>query len=49
MAQLLREAAEEVVRRTPETWEDPLADLIGVVKEGPTDIAERHDAYLARR
>ncbi len=45
MAELIREAAEEVVRRS--AWsEDPLSGLIGAAPKGPDDIAENHDRYL---
>jgi hypothetical protein len=51
MAQLLREAAEEVVRREAADRQDPLEGLIGAVREGPKDLAANHDHYLygARR
>jgi predicted DNA-binding ribbon-helix-helix protein len=46
MAQLIREAAEEVVRRTEGPLQDPLKDLIGVIRDAPRDLAEGHDGYL---
>lgn len=46
MAQLLREAAEDAVRRSERAHEDPLGDLIGVVRDAPPDLAEGHDHYL---
>lgn len=46
MAQLLREAAEEAVRRARPADEDPLADLIGIIRGAPADLAEHHDRYL---
>jgi len=46
MAQLLREAAEEAVRRNRPEPDDPLGELIGVIKEAPPDLAEGHDNYL---
>lgn len=46
MAQLLREAAEEAVRRATPRREDPLGDLIGVIRDAPADLAECHDHYL---
>jgi hypothetical protein len=46
MAQLLREAAEEVVRRAQEPGPDPFEGLIGTIEQGPADLAENHDHYL---
>jgi hypothetical protein len=46
MAQLIREAAEEAVRRTETPRQDPFADLVGVIRDAPTDLAEAHDHYL---
>ena len=46
MAQLLREAAEEALRRTRPRARDPLGDLIGVIRDAPPDLAEHHDHYL---
>jgi hypothetical protein len=46
MAQLLRDAAEDVVRRTERTEDDPLRDVIGVVRDAPSDLSEAHDHYL---
>jgi hypothetical protein len=46
MAQLIREAAEEAVRRTECSRPDPLADLIGIIRDAPRDLAEGHDDYL---
>jgi hypothetical protein len=46
MAQLLREAAEEALRRTETRVEDPFADLLGVIRDAPRDLAEAHDHYL---
>jgi predicted DNA-binding ribbon-helix-helix protein len=46
MAQLIREAAEEALRRTDTPQQDPLADLVGVIRDAPHDLAEGHDDYL---
>jgi predicted DNA-binding ribbon-helix-helix protein len=46
MAQLIREAAEEAIRRTEPPQRDPLADLVGVIRDAPADLAEAHDHYL---
>lgn len=48
MAELLREGAEIVLARSAEEVPDPLRNLIGAVKAGPSDISERHDEYLQR-
>ena len=45
MAHLLREAAEDALRRSSPAA-DPLADLIGVIRDAPPDLAEGHDRYL---
>jgi excisionase family DNA binding protein len=29
------------------TFDSPLWDLVGVIEDGPTDLAENHDKYLA--
>lgn len=45
----LREALHKhLATELPETDEDPLGELIGMVDdpEGPTDVAENHDRYL---
>jgi hypothetical protein len=46
MAQLLREAAEEAVRKQALVSMDPLEGLIGAAQGEPTDLAEEHDRYL---
>jgi len=46
MAHLLRDAAEEAVRRTAPGPADPLADLIGAAATGPRDLSSEHDHYL---
>jgi hypothetical protein len=46
MAHLLREAAEDALRRTSPITADPLSDLIGVIRDAPPDLAEGHDRYL---
>jgi hypothetical protein len=48
MAELIREAAESVVKDAPDVV-DPLDGLVGVVDRGPVDMAERHDEYLTAR
>jgi len=47
MAHLLREAAEDALRRASPVSADPLADLIGVIRDAPPDLAEGHDRYLS--
>ena len=46
MAQLIREAAEDALRRARPRDEDPLTGLIGIIRDAPPDLAERHDHYL---
>jgi len=46
MAHLLREAAEEALRRPRAGSEDPLSELVGVIRDAPADLAEHHDHYL---
>jgi hypothetical protein len=46
MAHLLREAAEEALRRPDAGSEDPLGDLVGIIRDAPADLAEQHDHYL---
>jgi excisionase family DNA binding protein len=29
------------------TFESPLWDLVGIIEDGPSDLAENHDKYLA--
>lgn len=36
----------------PSTWrpmteDDPIWDIVGIIKDGPPDLAQNHDAYLA--
>jgi excisionase family DNA binding protein len=38
-----REPAEEGVI----TFDDPLWDIVGIIKDGPPDLARNHDKYLA--
>ena len=46
MAELIRQGVDQILRDvSPE--DDPLNDIIGLVKDGPTDLAENHDRYLA--
>ena len=46
MAQLLREGAEKILDGERPADRDPLADLVGVIRDAPPDLAERHDHYL---
>ncbi len=48
MAALIREAAEQVTAGAKDAA-DPLEGLVGLEDRGPTDMAERHDAYLVGR
>jgi hypothetical protein len=47
MAELIRQGVDQVLREVP-LEEDPLWDIIGIVESAPTDLAEKHDEYLAR-
>jgi excisionase family DNA binding protein len=29
------------------TFDDPLWDIVGIIKDGPSDLARNHDKYLA--
>jgi hypothetical protein len=44
----VREALQRYLGSQPETADDPLARLIGLVDDpdGPDDVAENHDHYL---
>ncbi|MCE7939890.1 MAG: ribbon-helix-helix protein, CopG family [Chloroflexi bacterium CFX6] len=47
MAEIMRRGVDRMLAETT-LDEDPLWELVGVVDdEGPTDMAERHDAYLS--
>lgn len=46
MAQLLRDAAAAALRNNNGDQHDPLAELVGIVREGPKDLATNHDYYL---
>jgi len=46
MAQLLREAAEDALRRGRPAEADPFDDMIGSIRKAPRDLAEKHDHYL---
>jgi hypothetical protein len=46
MAELLREAARDAVRRQAVAASDPLEGLIGAVSEEASDVAEGHDRHL---
>lgn len=48
MAQLLREPAEDAVRKQSMAVTDPLEGLIGAVRDDTADLAESHDGYLYR-
>lgn len=52
-AEVVREALERLANesKAPETSKgrDPLLDLIGLIPDGPPDLAENHDKYLYGR
>jgi hypothetical protein len=31
----------------PFSFDNPLWDIVGIIKDGPSDLAENHDKYLA--
>ncbi|MFN0074027.1 MAG: CopG family transcriptional regulator [Chloroflexota bacterium] len=46
MAELVRQGVDRILRDLSPA-DDPLNEVIGLVKDdGPTDLAEKHDAYL---
>ncbi len=47
MAELVRQGVDLVLDDVPPE-EDALWDLVGLVKSGPSDLADRHDEYLAQ-
>jgi hypothetical protein len=47
MAELVRQGVDLVLDGVP-AEEDSLWDLVGLVKSGPSDLAEKHDEYLAK-
>jgi hypothetical protein len=47
VAELVRQGVDRILEEAP--WdEDPLLEIIGLVKGGPGDVAEKHDDYLAQ-
>jgi hypothetical protein len=46
IAELVRQGVDLLLEDLP-VEDDPLLDIIGLVDEGPEDLSERHDAYLA--
>ena len=47
IAELMRQGADRVLAEVDPS-DDPLWDLVGIVDDdGPEDMAEHHDAYLA--
>ena len=47
IAELVRQGVDRILAEIP-LEEDPLLDIIGIVKSGPSDLSERHDEYLTR-
>jgi hypothetical protein len=45
VAELVRQGVDKVLREIPPD-EDPLWDIVGLF-EGPGDLAEKHDEYIA--
>ena len=46
IAELVRQGVDRILTEV-RVDEDPLGDIIGMVKDGPSDVSERHDDYLA--
>jgi hypothetical protein len=46
VAELVRQGVDKVLREIPPE-EDPLWDIVGLF-EGPGDLAEKHDEYIAK-
>lgn len=47
VAELVRQGIDEILANVaPE--EDPLLDIIGMIKSGPSDVSEKHDEYLTK-
>ena len=45
ITELVRQGVDRLLAEVP-VEEDPLWDIIGLVKSGPSDLAEKHDDYL---
>ena len=45
IAELVRQSVECYLAQLPPE-DDPLWGIIGLIKDGPPDLAERHDNYL---
>jgi hypothetical protein len=47
-AEVLRRGLKALARDDSRSFYDAMDKLVGIVKRGPRDLAERHDEYLAR-
>ena len=47
MAKLVREGVDRIFEEVPPE-ENPLLDIIGIFDSGVGDLAEKHDAFLAK-
>jgi hypothetical protein len=47
VAELIRQGVDLILTEVPPE-EDPLLEMIGLVKSGPTDLSEKHDEYLTK-
>jgi hypothetical protein len=47
VAELVRQGVDRVLADVPPE-EDPLWDLVDIAKSGPSDLAEKHDEYIAK-
>jgi hypothetical protein len=47
MGELIRQGVNHILSEVP-LEEDPLWNIIGIVKDAPPDLAEKHDEYIVR-
>ena len=47
IAELVRQGVDRILDDIPPE-DDSLWELVGLVKSGPSDVADRHDEYLAQ-
>jgi hypothetical protein len=46
VAELIRRGVDRLLAEVP-AEEDPLWDIVGLVQSGPSNLAEKHDEYVA--
>jgi hypothetical protein len=47
VAALVRQGVDRLLAEVP-VEEDSLLDIVGIVEDGPSDLAEKHDEYIVR-